>query len=580
MAGPVTAASALSTIQHLVNDLSRAMREIGPLPALRELSGDLANLATYCEAGAVDVDIAVSGTISPEDAARAAEWVSPELDAGMLAGAVKRDAEVRSLVEEGRCVIRIFPATRPAAQKAARPRSAVLVWLGAESATESPPLLDDLLDDRPLVLIVRLSPDPAADAKLAKSAAHNPWICQSLKFAELQPDGLKHRIQAAGQDLSILLRTYAALYGLETAAETLKLVIEQEQRTIRVKRATAQQKTAKLQLGAGNPAETVADMRVRIQRTLSDFEKSVQDGVAELFLPQVGSLSRTVEERLTAIVDLERVTKEKSVQLRLLPSDEAELLKIIRDGIRDRAYTDLRSFRDVLELVTNDIDRTLAAANAPPVTIRHSQVPDSRVTRVLESSVRIDRPYRGELPKQGLQEYLQEARKYQGLLYMVMSTVGLSALPAVRKYTVPLSMGLMVVGAALLPRSIRRERGESMAREVEKARDVLRTESRRIFSEAERGWTTAISDALRDEQSMVLLQFEAAMREGQSRRNVELTDERGRVQRALEGLQHADGQLIASGRTRDAVLNGAAQLRGGLCQLVAGRAAVMGGIAR
>jgi hypothetical protein len=141
-------------------------------------------------------------------------------------------------------------------------------------------------------------------------------------------------------------------------------------------------------------------------------------------------------------------------------------------------------------------------------------------------------------------------------------------------------MGLMVVGAALLPRSIRRERGESMAREVEKARDVLRTESRRIFSEAERGWTTAISDALRDEQSMVLLQFEAAMREGQSRRNVELTDERGRVQRALEGLQHADGQLIASGRTRDAVLNGAAQLRGGLRQLVAGRAAVMGGIAR
>jgi hypothetical protein len=580
MPGPLTAASALSTIQQLVNDLSRAMREIGPLPALRELSADLANLASYCQGREVDVDVAVSGTISPEDSSRAAAWISPELEPDVLASTVKRGAEVRSLVEEGRCVVRVFPATRPAAQKAARPRSAVLVWLSAESAAELPPLLDDMVDDRPLVLIVRHSPDPAADVKLAKSAAHPPWICQSLNLAELPPDGLTQRIQAAGPDLGILLRTYAALYGLETAAETLKLVIEQEQRTIRVKRATAQQKTAKLQLGGSNLAETVTDMRVRVQRTLSDFEKSVQDGVAELFLPQVGSLSRIVEERLTAIVDLERITKEKSIQLRLLPADEADLLGIIREGIRDRAYTDLRSFRDLLELVSNDIDHTLAAAGAPPVTIRHSQVPDSRVTRVLESSVRIDRPYRGELPKQGLQEYLQEAKKYQGLLYMVMSTVGLSALPAVRKYTVPASIGLMVVGAALLPRSIRRERAETIAREVERARDVLRTESRRVFSEAERGWTTAISDALRDEQATVLLQFEAAMREGQSRRNVELTDERGRLQRALEGLQHAEGQLGVSGRTRDAVLNAGAQLRGGLRQLVAGRVAAMGGSAR
>ena len=51
------------------------------------------------------------------------------------------------------------------------------------------------------------------------------------------------------------------------------------------------------------------------------------------------------------------------------------------------------------------------------------------------------------------------------------------------------------------------------------------------------------------------------------------TDERGRLQRGLEGLQHAEGQLTVSGRTRDAVLNGAAQLRGGLRQLIAGRAA-------
>ena len=295
----------------------------------------------------------------------------------------------------------------------------------------------------------------------------------------------------------------------------------------------------------------------------------MQEGVAELFLPQIGSLSQLVEGRLSEIVDLDRTIGEKSIQLRLLPTDEAELLRLIGEGIRNRAYTDLRSFRDVLELISNDVDRTLASAGAPPVTLRHSQVPDSRVNRVLDSAVRFDRSYRGELPKEGLQEYLQQSRKYQGLLLTIVSATGASFIPGVRQYTAGLSVLLLVVGIVSVKRSLPKERAENLAREVDKARDLLRGEAKRIFSEAERGWTSAISDALRDEQATVLLQFEAAVREGQSRKNTEMTEERGRVQRAMEGLQHAEGQLSVSGKTRDAVLNAAAQLRGALRLLIA-----------
>src|SRR5205085_5128525 len=133
---------------------------------------------------------------------------------------------------------------------------------------------------------------------------------------------------------------------------------------------------------------------------------------------------------------------------------------------------------------------------------------------------------------------------------------------------------LVAIGGWRVYRALPRERAESMAREIDKARDILRSEAKRIFSEAERGWTSAISDALRDEQATVLLQFEAAVREGQARRNTEMTEERGRVQRAMEGLQHAEGQLSVSSKTRDAVLNAGAQLRGALRQLIsASRAA-------
>lgn len=545
------------------------MEEMGPLPALRELSPDLAALRLYCEGRGVDVDVAISGEISESDAALVAAWISPDLEPAIVSGTMARGNEVRSLVDDGKSVVRVFPATRPPAQKAARPRAAVLVVVSAAAGAEIAHSIDDLVDDRPLVEIIRQTEDRAADGKLVNRTAQRPWLAESALISSLAPGGLKRRIEMNGPDLAALLRTYAALYGVETAAEAHKLVVEQEVRTIRVKRATAQQKTAKLQLGGTNLAEVVADIRVRIQRTLADFEKSVQEGVAELFLPQIGSLSQLVEGRLSEIVDLERTVGEKSIQLRLLPQDEAELLRLIGEGIRNRAYTDLRSFRDVLELISNDVDRTLASAGAPPVTLRHSQVPDSRVNRVLDSAVRFDRSYRGELPKEGLQEYLQQSRKYQGLLLTIISATGASFIPGVRQYTAGLSVLLLIVGIISVKRSLPKERAENLAREVEKARDLLRGEAKRIFSEAERGWTSAISDALRDEQATVLLQFEAAVREGQSRKNTEMTEERGRVQRAMEGLQHAEGQLQVSGKTRDGVLNAAAQLRGALRLLIA-----------
>jgi hypothetical protein len=569
MAGPVNAVTALPTVRQLAKDLSRAMEEMGPLPALRELSPDLAALRSYCEGRGVDVDVAISGEISESDSALLAAWISPDLEPAIVSGTLARGNEVRSLVDDGKSVVRVFPATRPPAQKAARPRAAVLVVASAAAGAEIPHSIDDLVDDRPLVEIIRQTEDRAADGKLVNRTQQRPWLAESAIISSLAPGGLKRRIEMNGPDLGALLRTYAALYGVETAAEAHKLVVEQEVRTIRVKRATAQQKTAKLQLGGTNLAEVVADIRVRIQRTLADFEKSVQEGVAELFLPQIGSLSQLVEGRLSEILDLERTVGEKSIQLRLLPKDEAELLRLIGEGIRNRAYTDLRSFRDVLELISNDVDRTLASAGAPPVTLRHSQVPDSRVNRVLDSAVRFDRSYRGELPKEGLQEYLQQSRKYQGLLLTIISATGASFIPGVRQYTAGLSVLLLVVGIISVKRSLPKERAENLAREVEKARDLLRGEAKRIFSEAERGWTSAISDALRDEQATVLLQFEAAVREGQSRKNTEMTEERGRVQRAMEGLQHAEGQLSVSGKTRDAVLNAAAQLRGALRLLIA-----------
>src|SRR2546423_1968522 len=139
MPGPVTAGSALSTVQQLVSELLRAMREMGPLPALRELSPDLENLGAYAQGRGVDVDVAILGDLSDADAASVAGWISPDLEPEIVSATNKRGTEVRSVVDDGRTVVRVFPASRPPAQKAARPRAAVLVIVSAAPKVEIPP---------------------------------------------------------------------------------------------------------------------------------------------------------------------------------------------------------------------------------------------------------------------------------------------------------------------------------------------------------------------------------------------------------------------------------------------------------
>lgn len=568
MVGPLTAETALSSVQQLVDDLLRSVREIGPLPTLRDMTSDLAALQSYCGTTGTDIDVAVAAPQGAEAAALIAAWISPEFEARVLIDASEKGREVRVVLEDHGSVLRVFPLTNPPAQRAARPRPPVLVCvLGSEDqdASHRTPIAE-LAEDRPLAFLLRADGPPPA-AELLSSNPRQPWLIDTVSGADLSGGAITARIERGNTQLAALLRSYGVLYGLETAADGIRLVVEQEQRSIRVKRALAQQEATKLQQAGIGTTDVIIEMRTRVQRLLAEFEKSVQERMAEMFAPQIGTLTLRVEDQLRRLTDLERVPREKSVELRVPYPVESSVLGTVREAIRERAVSDLSAMRDLLEVVSTEIDAGLTAAGGSPVTLRHVFVPESRLTRIIDSSVRIDRAFRGELPKQGWQEYLQQAKKYQVLLSVLLPVLTLFAVPQTRFLTVYMTITLFVIGATTLPRTIKRERLEHIAKEIEKARDTMRIETRRMFAEAERGWMSAMSDALREEQSSVLIQFETAVREGVTRRTMQLAEDRRRVQRQLQGLENTDRQLAAARRTRDTVVSGIDQMRGALRQL-------------
>ena len=551
----------------LAKDLTRSITELGPLPATRTLLADLGTLSAYCEERGVDVDVVVAASPTPEAAKSIAAWLTPSLEPSALIEAGANGSGAVSVpLADGQSVVRIAGAATAPIQKVAAPRPAVLVTvLGSAAPLERDRQeeLGDLMEDRALVILMSALPDESRATLQPLALQRQVPMVESPDPASLPANGWPLRLESAPPPgIAATLRGYAALYGIDTAAKAVKLVLEQEQRSLKVKRALVQQESAKLQQPAANPMELITETRTRLQRTFGEFERTAQEGLRTLFLPQVGTLSNAVEQFLLKLGSFEEKKGEKTIALRLADKVEVDFFALIRETARSHAMGAVARLAALFDAADAEGNASLAAVDAPPLSVERAAISEVRLTRMLDSAMRIDRPYRGEFPNHGIQEYIQQAKKYLSIFVAILGAAGVS----MTKFLPPqavlgISLALIGAGLATLPSRIRRERAENLSRELERARDIMRGEARRMFSEIEREWLAMVGEALRDEQTYFMQQFEAAVREGQARRTIEVADDRRRLQRQLSGMDNSDRLLTAAKRTRDAVETSAAQLR-------------------
>ncbi len=570
MAAPLSAAVALAHVRALVTDLLACIRDMGSLPSTRDLVADLQALALYCDRTGVDLDLAVAPGLDVADAERLAGWIGADVDPAVIASVAHAEkGEVRLLVDDDASILRIVPIAQPPVHKAAATRPAVVVCVpvGTDlSSEEASPNMEAVLEDRPFAVFCI---EPEMSERIHGRTLQLAWVADVRSIRDLAPGGLAARFGRGGdQGLRMLLRSYSALFGVGTAAEAVNLVSENEERTLRVKRAATQQRANKLQQPISGISEVIAEVQTRLQRTFGEFERGVRERLADLTAPAAGALCSTADAIIASVSALEEEERHRSVAVRLRPDDQRMLLTAMRDCMRAHFSEDLRSLRDLNAMSARDVEQTLESAGIPALAIQQMHLAESRLTRLIDNVARLDRAFRGELPKPGMHEYIDQVKKYQAVVVGLLSAVGLSGVPMFRRVTIPLSAVLLTAGLLSLPRVIRRERSANHEREVEKARDLLRDEVRRIALEAERAWNAAIAEVSREAQLSILGRVESAARESHVRRSAEISDERGRVQRQLQGLETAERQLAAARRSRDLVVAGAGELRGALRQLI------------
>lgn len=347
---------------------------------------------------------------------------------------------------------------------------------------------------------------------------------------------------------------------------------------MRARRALAQERLTALQARA-TPlplAELMSGIRTRLQRTFTDVVRGLEDRFATCVSAPTAPLWATLDTDLAAVEALEQEARVKATALKLSAADEERWLQRLRTTLLQHGIADIAAVRDMLKQAAAEIEHDVTAAGGPPVVVQFQPLTDQRLVWLLDNTLVPVRKYHGELPEQGFFQYLMMARRYQTVAFMLMSAFGLSFVRAYRDFMLPAAIVLLSLGAIQVVHSVKRERVETLAKELEKVRELLRTESRRMVEKVEGGWLAAVKQHLGD-QLQILAQVESSARDHITRTEGENDEERQRLTKQVKTADTTEKKVVALQKAREGFAQGVAQVRGELRALIA--AAVRGAAA-
>ena len=116
------------------------------------------------------------------------------------------------------------------------------------------------------------------------------------------------------------------------------------------------------------------------------------------------------------------------------------------------------------------------------------------------------------------------------------------------------TMGLMVFGIFDLRKRIPAKRREEFERELNKARELIGNETKRIFADSSRDWSTSISTWIRDYQNNLLNRIERLLKEESAKVALSLAAHRAEAQKMTLGVENAQRRITGVQALRDQLI--------------------------
>lgn len=395
---------------------------------------------------------------------------------------------------------------------------------GTEFTTPQRSAVQLLLDHVAGMQSIQFAPAPP-DTAAAPAPADGWWrgwkVGLSLGLVRLGSDLLRTRLAlltGPTSELRLYLVESRLLRQLDMTFGLMSEEVQQEQRKL-----TNRLNLAREGLSAGEgPADsrkTAEAIRNRFTEEIDSLLKAAErEAKASVQAEGEAVLQLQAAADSLTPADIEQTEGEATVKLTLAPAASARLTETVLKLARQRLSTELRQLHEGLECSVADAKRAVEAAVGarPSVTL---ELPDE--TSLWETISNLARPeirYRGEMPRATLGARFNAARQ----LIMGMMIVGTifggvtvltgdqSGSQGIRSYLAAFMLPLLVIGFLWTYVSFRKKERLTLEKEVEKLRDGVLGDLRRVLQELHREQTTIAGGAVQKVSRSVQQQLDGA----------------------------------------------------------------------
>jgi hypothetical protein len=447
----------------------------------------------------------------------------------------------------------------PLAKKIGQSESSCSVaFLNKSSFEESPNTLEyisELISQSPLFFLFTDVSLSTETINIFKSKSNLFFKSETFESIPSEVDSLfdtfnAHSIFSAGS-------SFAASLSINKLLELLKITLVRETASQKAKRALNQQHASVFIKGANaglSQIELLNEIKSKWQNYIYSYEKGFNQRMDDFLRLQTGKLFKETIENIDSLDKLVEIKSHKYLYLTIPKVFENDLLKSLRQKFHQQMLSDLISLKDHLFWVQTQLENIAVQNNFTLSSINFRFLTDASIHKTLDNAIRFDKPFKSERLSKGFMEYMMAARKYQIVLAMFLSTFGLSFIRNLKQYMIPATVLLVGFGIYSVKVDVEKEREEAEKKELDKARESIINECKRIFMEARKDWSDIISNFLREQFQLYISQAELLIKEHFSRSGEQAIDEKKKIQKQLQSNDIMEKKLIQVEKNRDAIL--------------------------
>lgn len=421
-----------------------------------------------------------------------------------------------------------------------------------------------------LMLILNYSGDDRASRNI-KFDFYGKWVehADMLGIASL-PDLVRETVNPS---LRKLLQERSLLNALKPAVGISRELIQKEIQLLSF------QKNLNVHLNndlrrresEGNVSDLGSSVRNLIQNWSSEHEKAIRLKYEELNKPNTGRYSNQVSKWSEELADLKRdESAEKSEKL--ITSIDSLFLDKFLKRISTEVTADLSNDYSLLMHSLDSLNGKIQVQflqkgiQLPAEADSNASFPPfPSPDKSIKSYLFFNRSYSGEMVKKGATEYFIALREYTGVIMVVAGLLAPLNMIAsisqndamkmlangIRITTGVITLVMIIYGYFDLRKRIPRRRVEEFDREMQKAKENLQQEGKKMMSDVSKDWQSQLSMWLRDMTNLLSARYEKELRQFSVQKMDEVNNKKSTIQKNAQAIDGINKRLSTAEKAVD-----------------------------